>query len=164
MTVNKLLSKAMKLTKNQIFNKVENIARQVKEELRAKGYVVPIKEKDGTVNLDGVRVRKVKNTFYSVYDKHNRPVVENLNSMESAVVIANRLALGKDLDDSLVETDRKYGFQSFKLEVAKSRQEKAVKHSESWFYYDMRRQVAEEQTKKYKDVIQQSFKKLTSLR
>jgi hypothetical protein len=164
MTVSELLSKATKLNKNQIFNKVEKIARAVKEELRTKGYVVPVKEKDGSINLDGVRVRKVKNTFYSIFDKRNRPIVENLNSMESAIVIANKIALGREIDDKLIEVDRKYGFHSFKLEIATSRLEKAAKYSESWFYYDMRRQTAQEQTKKYKEVIQQSFKKLTSLR
>lgn len=154
----------MKLTKKQLFNKVEDIARQVKQELRNKGYVVPVKEKDGAINLDGVKVRKVKDTFYSVYDKGNRLAVENLNSLQSAILLANRLALGKDLDDNIIEADRKYGFQSFKLEVAESRLKTAEKHSERWFYYETRRQVAKAQTKKYFDVIQTSYKKLANLR
>jgi|CryBogDrversion2_5_1035270.scaffolds.fasta_scaffold20749_2 hypothetical protein len=154
----------MKLTKNQLFHKVEDIAKQVKEDLRKKGYVVPVKERDGAVNLDGVRVRKIKDTFYSIYDRHNRVVVENLNSLQTAIVLANRLALNKTLDDMLIEADRQFGFQSFKLEVAETRIKAVPLHSEKWFYYDMRRKTAKESTKKHLDIIQKSYKKLTDLR
>jgi len=154
----------MKLTKNQLFHKVEDIAKQVKEDLRKKGYVVPVKERNGTINLDGVRVCKVKETFYSIYDRYDRVVVENLNSLQTAIVLANRLALNKPLDDLLVEADRQFGFQSFKLEVAETRIKKVPLHSEKWFYYDMRRKTAQENTKKHLDVIQKSYKKLANLR
>lgn len=154
----------MKLTKNQIFNKVEDIARQVKNDLKKKGYVVPTKDRDGTINLDGVRVRKVQDTFYSIYDRHNRLVASNINSLQTAIVQANRLALNKGLDDVIMEADRQYGFQSFKLEIAESRIKKVPLHSEKWFYYDMRRKTAKDATKKHFDVIQKSYKKLTNLR
>lgn len=154
----------MKLNKKQLFNKVETIAKQVKEELKKEGLIVPVKERDGTINFDGVRVRKVKNTFYAVYDRKNRLLVDELNSVQTAVVLANRVATGRPLDDKLIEADRKYGFQSFKLEIAETRLKKVPLHSEAWFYYDMRRQTAKEHTKKYLEVIQLSYKKLANLR
>lgn len=154
----------MKLNKKQLFNKVENIAKQVKEELKNEGVIVPVKERDGSINFDGVRVRKLQDTFYAVYDRKNRLLVTELNSLQTAIVLANRAALGRPLDDNLIEADRKYGFQSFKLEIAETRLKKAPMHSESWFYYDMRRQHAKENTKKYLEVIQLSYKKLANLR
>lgn len=154
----------MKLTKKQLFHKVEDIAKQVKSDLRKKGYVIPIKERNGTINLDGVRVRKIKETFYSVYDRQDRAVIENLNSLQTAIVLANRLALNKSIDDLLVEADRQFGFQSFKLEVAETRIKTVPLHSEKWFYYDTRRKIAQDNTKKHLDVIQKSYKNLANLR
>lgn len=154
----------MKLTKKQLFNKVETIAKEVKKELRDQGYVVPVKERDGSINFDGVKVRKVKDTFYAVYDRKNRLLVKELNSLQSAIILANKVALGKPLDDAIIEADRKYGFQSFKLEIAESRLKKAPLHSEAWFYYDMRRQTAKEHVKQHLEVIQRSYKKLSNLR
>lgn len=154
----------MNLTKKQIFNKVEDIARQVKDDLRKQGCVVPVKERDGTINLDGVKVRKVQDTFFSIYDRKNRLIASNINSLQTAIVQANRIALNKELDDNLMEVDRQYGFQSFKLEVAESRIKKVPLHSEKWFYYDMRRKIAKDASKKHFEVIQKSYKKLTNLR
>lgn len=154
----------MKLNKKQLFNKVEKIAKQVKEELKKEGLIVPVKERDGSINFDGIRVRKIKDTFYAVYDRRNKLLVDELNSLQTAIVLANRVASGRQLDDNLIEADRKYGFQSFKLEIAETRLKKVPLHSEAWFYYDMRRQHAKECTKKYLEVIQLSYKKLANLR
>lgn len=148
----------------QIFNKVQQVAKSVKEELREQGYVIPIKEKDGTINFDGVRVKKVKNTFYTVYDKYNIPVVENLNLLQTAVVLANGIALGRLPDSKLIEADTQYGYQSFKLDVYTARVKKSVELTDRWLYYDTRMRAAQENSEKHKRVILNSFDKLRSIR
>jgi hypothetical protein len=151
-------------SKKQIFNRVQQVAKSVKEELREKGQVLPVKEKDGSINFDGVRVRKVKNTFYTIYDRYNIPVVENLNLLQTAVVLANGIALGRMPDDKLVEADKQYGYQSFKLDVYVSRLKKAVDLTDKWLYYDTRMRIAQENSEKHKRVILNSFDKLRSIR
>jgi hypothetical protein len=154
----------MNSTKNKIFNKVQEVAKSVKKELRDKGYIVPVKETDGSINFEGVRVRKIKDTFYTIYDIHNIPVVENLNLLQTAVVLANNISLGRWPDMKLIEADKQYGYQSFKLEVYKARRNKATEFTDTWLYYDTRQRIASENTEKYKKVITASFDKLSNIR
>ena len=151
-------------TNKKIFNKVQQVALSVKEELREKGHVIPIKEKDGSINFDGVHVRKVRNTFYTVYDRHNIPVVENLNLLQTAIVLANSIALGRYPDIKLIEADTQYGYQSFKLDVYNSRLKKSSELTDNWLYYDTRMRIAQENSEKHKRLILNSFDKLRNIR
>jgi hypothetical protein len=154
----------MKQTKKQIFSKVQQVASSVKKELRNQGYIIPVKEADGTINFDGVRVRKLKGTFYTVYDKYNSPVVENLNLLQTAIVLANNVALGRWPDIKLIEADKQYGYHSFKVDVYTARRNKAIDLTDSWLYYDTRHKIAQENSEKYKKVILNSFDKLSNIR
>lgn len=154
----------MKPTKKQIFSKVQQVASSVKKELREQGYIIPIKEADGSINFDGVHVRKLKDTFYTVYDKHNVPIIENLNLLQTAIVLANNVALGRWPDIKLIEADKQYGYHAFKLEVYTARRNKALELTDSWLYYDTRHKIAHENSEKYKKVILNSFDKLRNIR
>lgn len=154
----------MKSTKSQIFSKVQQVANSVKQNLRDKGYIIPVKEKDGSINFEGIHVRKIKNTFYSVYDKTEHPIIENLNLLETAVVLANNAALGRFLDMKIVEADKQYGYHSFKLDVFTARFNNAEKMTDTWVYYETRRNKASENTQKYKQIVYNSFNKLRNLR
>lgn len=148
----------------QIFNKVQQVAKSVKEELREQGYVIPIKEKDGSYNFDGVYVKKIKGTFYTVYDKYGMPVVENVNLLQTAMVLANSIALGRYPDIKLIEADRQYGYQSFKIDVYTARLKKAIELTDNWLYYDTRMRIAQANSENYKRTIMHSFDKLRNIR
>jgi len=153
----------MKLTKKQLFEKVETIAKKVKDDLKISGYVVPVRERDGSINFDGYRVKK-KDNFYTIYNKKNQPIHEQINLIQTAVLTANALALGRWPDDKILNEDKQYGYQEFKLEVYTTRINKAVKDSDDWVYYDTRRNIAKRRSIEHKNFVDKSYKKLTALR
>lgn len=153
----------MKTTKNQLFSQVEKIARKVKEDLKSKGYIVPVREKNGDINFEGVRVKKIGN-FFTIYNKSNSPIYERINLIQTAVLTANSVALGKFADLRLIEADRQYGYQQFENEIYTHRIDKSVPDSDDWVFYDTKRKIIQQRVSHHKKIIEQSYKKLTSLR
>lgn len=102
------------MTKNpqKIFEQVRDLADQVKHDLKKKGLVVPAKDSNGNVVVGDYRIIK-KDIFYYVYNKRNQAVTPPLNLAQTAIVIANKLALGYYVDDALVKIDRDYGYKAF---------------------------------------------------
>lgn len=97
---------------SNIYNKIQQLSFEVKEELRKKGIVAPKKNKDGSVSIGCYRIVK-SNTGYSVLDDRNDVVEEDLNLPQTAVLLANDLALGRFKDKRIVDSDRKYGYAVF---------------------------------------------------
>lgn len=117
----------MNLT-DQLFKKVENLAAGVRNDFRKKGIVLPITDNRGIVHLDNFSIIKTKNGSYSILNSIGDPVVENINLPQTAILVANKLALGKYVDDKLISLDKKYGYNIFEHaqfdKVAKAMQKK----------------------------------------
>ena len=150
---------------DKIFEKVKQLAHEVKQELRAKGIVVPVVNPDGSYCFDGFSVKKQTTGFYKVTDIKNRTLVDNLNLPQSAAIIANDLALGKIIDNSIINADAAYGYKLFDCEVYKRGAERARKKDvDKFVYYETRSQIAKAKKLEHKNTILQHFNKLRRLR
>jgi len=105
----------MPKVQKDLVERVNTIAEHVKDDLRKKGVIVPVKQKDGSVHFDDYIMVK-ESDGYHIYKKKLH-IAGPINLPQTAIVIANGLALGRLVDDKLIEQDRWYGFKLFDEEV-----------------------------------------------
>jgi len=107
----------MKITSDEIYLKIQQISIDVKEKLKHQGIVVPVKQRDGTIQIGAYRIKKDKSGFYSILDFRNEVIINRINLPQTAAIQANRLALGKYIDDDILQADTKYGHAYFDEEL-----------------------------------------------
>jgi len=107
----------MKQTPDDIYQKVKQLGLDVKEQLKRQGIIIPTKTPDGSIRVGYYTIKRNKTGFYSILDYSNEAVVEFINLPQTAALLANRLALGKYLDDELLDADRRYGHALFEEEL-----------------------------------------------
>jgi len=154
----------MKAADKELFNKVENVAKTVLGDLRTRGYVVPTKIDNNTIDFDGYRVGKdIENTYY-IANRRNDLTVRYINLPQTAALLANRLALGKGIDESLLNEDRTYGFRQFDMQRYRQSMKKNSKDIDQYTFFETRLKIAEAQAKNSKNRIFDAFEKLRRLR
>ena len=102
----------MKPINPAIYNQLQKISDEVKQQLARKGIAIPVKNEDGSISLGNYTVVK-RDSFYSILDYGNEVVVDKINLPQTAIILANNLALGKFLDYRIINTDRNYGYAEF---------------------------------------------------
>jgi hypothetical protein len=151
---------------DNLYFKVEKLAKGIREELRSKGFVVPTDNGDGTVTVDNYTIVKERSGFYAIKDRDNDTVVEHINLPQTAALLANGLALGKWVDDSLLRVDQRYGYSLFEELQSKRIIERSNKRKD----YDkldlmcVKMADAIERKNSAKATIFNSFEKLRRLR
>jgi hypothetical protein len=100
----------------KLFEDVKYLATKVRSDLKGRGFVVPAKNKDGSVVVGEYRIDKKEDGFYIA--KGPTAFLGPINLPESAIVLANNLALGKQLDHTLLENDKWFGFKRFDEEAS----------------------------------------------
>ena len=107
----------MKLSPNDVYSKIEQLSRDAKSKLLGQGVVVPIKGKDGTIKVGHYLIKRKKDGFYCILDFEKEIVIDGINLPQTAAVVANRLALGKYIEDAVVDADAGYGYALFDEEL-----------------------------------------------
>jgi hypothetical protein len=100
----------------KLFEDVKYLASKVKTDLKGKGFVVPAKSKDGSVLVGDYTITKRDDGFYVM--KSSKTIYGPINLAESAIVTANNLALGKQVDHNLLDNDKWFGYKKFDEEVS----------------------------------------------
>lgn len=154
----------MKIAEN-LFHKFRSLAYEVKEDLRSRGIVVPVSTHAG-VRLGNYTVVKSATGFYSVIDPRNRAVYEKINLPQTALLLANDLALGKWGSIGLIEVDKEYGFSDFEKTNYRRLSEIYTKQKnwEKFEAVDTKWRAAEKRAERSLQIIMQSFEKLFHLR
>jgi hypothetical protein len=116
----------MNQTPNDIYQKIKDLGKDVKERLKTRGIVVPSKTKEGLIRVGYYKIQKAKSGFYSILDYSNEVIVDNINLPQTAALLANKLALGKLLDDDLLRIDQRYGHALFEEELHSTLAEKSL--------------------------------------
>jgi hypothetical protein len=106
------LSIVAKNQTTQLYKKIEELSQGVKKDLRNKGLVIPTKQEDGSVKFSDYIVVKTDKT-YAITNIKGAVVIDEINLVQTAILLANNLALGKYLDTEIVALDRQYGFNNF---------------------------------------------------
>jgi hypothetical protein len=151
---------------NQLFKKVEQLAEGVKKDFQSKGLVIPVKEKDGSVKFNNYTIKRDQSGFYSIISSSNITIVTNINLPQSAIILANALALGRGTDDKIINYDKQYGFNSFEEEQYKRVAASLAKKKE-WDQMDtliIKQNIARQRAEHAKDTVLKSFEKFRRLR
>lgn len=154
----------MKEISEDLYQKILNTTREVQAELRKKGVVVPIKLPGGFVKIGDFTIVKNRAGWYNIVDAWGEILVKQINLPQTAAVLANGLALGKMLDNDLLEIDRRYGYASFEESIYN----RAIKSSSKKTIdcYDIsttKFNIAHIKKEQYKSEIVRSFNKLLKL-
>ena len=107
----------MKLLPNDVYSKIEQLSRDAKSKLLQQGVVVPIKGKDGVIKVGNYTIKRKKDGFYCIMDFEREIIIDRINLPQTAAVVANRLALGKYVEDEVVNADAGYGYALFDEEL-----------------------------------------------
>ena len=118
------------INESQVIEKLSAVSKSFKEQLKKKGVIVPVKTKKG-LNIDGYRVEKNKAGF-SIYNSFDIELYSNLYYIQTAVVIANCLALKKAVRPTLVQDDAKAGANEFDMELYQFRLKAALKQKDEF--------------------------------
>jgi hypothetical protein len=144
----------------ELFEQVKSLASKVKQDLRKQGIVIPVKNKDGSVTVGNYKIIK-KDVFYYIVDRWNEPITQGINLPQTAILVANKLALGRLMDDRLLKNDQYFGWKSFDQESytrsAKSRMKRNMGDAE---IYLNRADIAKREKNYYKSVIMSEYERL----
>jgi hypothetical protein len=150
---------------DQLYSKVKEIAQGVTSDLKIKGLVVPTRLPSGAIKFGGYSIIK-KNGLYSITTNSDIKIIERINLPQTAILVANSLALGKWIDDKLINTDQQYGFCSFEEDQYKHISETAAKQKD-WDKFDIlavKQSRAHIKAENAKKSIVISFEKLRRIR
>ena len=109
----------MKTIPEDLYSKIKKLSDQVRENLKTKGLVVPVQNANGTTTIGKFTITKDHAGCYNILDNWNDAVVTGINLSQTAIMIANKMALNHYKDDRLLETDRKYGYADFEENLYK---------------------------------------------
>ena len=150
---------------DQLYSKVKEIAQGVTADLKSKGLIVPTRSKSGAVRFGNYSIIKTHG-FYSIISSNDIKIVERINLPQTAILLANSLALGKWTDSKLLNADQQYGFRSFEEDQCKQILDNAAKKKD-WDKFDI---LSIKQTRAHlkaeyaKKSILSSFEKLRQIR
>ena len=154
----------MPIKETHLFEQFEKLAKNVKTDFKKKGLVVPTQHKDGTIQIGPYFIKKANDGYY-VTGKTGDAVVGPLNLAQTAIVVANDLALGRLPDATLLDNDTWYGYKAFAEERATTVAERARKDKDpdraDFSLY--KAAIASEQKLRYKKAIDSRFNKLYRL-
>jgi hypothetical protein len=154
----------MPITEKHLFEKFTKLANAVRQDFKRKGIVLPSQQKDGSIQIGTYNIKK-KDSAYYVRDRNNHIVVGPLNLAQTAVVVANDLALGRWPDHTLIDHDRWYGYKAFAeqaaLHIAESASKKQDVDRADFSLYKAAIAASEKLT--YKKNIDSRFNKLCKL-
>ena len=153
----------MKNLPNNLYNKIQQLSEEVRTELKRKGVVAPVKNTDGSISVGYYKIVKSEEG-YCILDSGNEPVVDRINLPQSAVLVANGLALGRYKDNNVIDNDRRYGYALFEEEL----HNKAVARSKkkTLEYYDVmstKAAIAKFKKEQYKKDLLNKYEKLIQL-
>jgi hypothetical protein len=148
---------------DKVYKHFETVARGIKQDLKNKGFVIPIKNRDGSISVDNYTIYKNKLGFYEIENAIGDTVVDYINLPQTAALLANNLALGKWVDDRILDLDRQYVYSLFKEQQAK----RIIDNRKDWDRVDiMQTKLSIHSQKKIsaKNSIMFSFEKLRNVR
>ena len=109
----------MKTLSKDIFDKIFHITEGVKNNLQKRGIAIPIEHSDGSISFGNFTVKRDADGFYNIADYSDTVVVKRINLPQTAILLANGLALGKFLDQALLKLDQQYGYTLFEESLCK---------------------------------------------
>ena len=90
----------------ELFKKFAAIGREVKDSFFRKGLVIPVQNDDGTISVGTYTIVKDTETgLFSVLDYSGEIKIDLINLPQTAILVANSLALGRFPDSDVIQLD-----------------------------------------------------------
>jgi hypothetical protein len=109
----------MKPHPDQLYKKINVLSQEIRKQFLKKGIVIPSQLRDGSIQIGRFSVRKELTGFFTILDTRGDVICDKINLAQTAILVANNLALGKLLDHKILENDRNYGYAMFEEMVQK---------------------------------------------
>lgn len=149
----------------QLYKKLVNLTRKTKTDLQVKGLAIPSKS-DDTVKIGNFFVVKHPDGYHCIHDQSNAVLFDQINLLQTAILIANSLAVGKKPELSIVEHDKRYGYNRFNVQNY-SRLAQSFSKKNDWDRYEsavIKKETSKEKAELSKNYIIKSFEKLQHFR
>lgn len=146
---------------SRIFNQIANIALRTKEEFREIGVVIPTTNERGRIKIGRYIIDK-NSKGYFIQNSYDEVVYSEINLPQTALLVANSLALGKVVNQNILNYDIQHGFSEFE-ELNYQRLSKNLMHKKDWERYQailIKQELAQERAEFAKKEIQRAFAKL----
>jgi hypothetical protein len=152
----------MKQLSNDVYSKIEQLSKDAKSKLLQQGIVVPIKGKDGIIKVGNYSIKRKKDGFYCIMDFEKEVIIDRINLPQTAAVVANRLALGKYVEDEIVNADTAYGYALFDEELHTKLAEKNIQSNllDRADVMFTKSKISKHKKEQYMKTVMRSFNKL----
>ena len=155
----------MKLKEN-LYKQVEDLALEIKADFRAKGVAIPSIQQDGSTRLGNYSIVKDHEGFYNIFNSQQHVIYSGINLPQTALLVANALALNHYVNCKLLDDDKQYGFSLFELKNFQRLCDSLIKQ-QAWDRYEalmIKKETAYKKAQLTKNNILRSFEKLRRLR
>jgi len=155
----------MKSIPTNLVHELSIIKQNVKRELKKKGMVPARTTKDGNVQVGNYVIEKDSNDLFLIKDIDGISLYEKINLAQSAIILANNLALGIKTTHDILFYDNYYGHYLFSEQHCKHLYDKSRARKD----YDQAEIVFEKLTtsrlkkKYYYNIITSGFDKLMKI-
>jgi hypothetical protein len=153
----------MKPIPDDLYVKLEQVSKTVRDSFRRRGIVIPVKTNNGSIAMGRYRIENKDDGFYAVLNQRDEIVVDKINLPQTAALIANDLELGRLVNDWLVETDKQYGYSLFEETLYAMRIKKSARDLASFEIALTKGTFFKKRREYYQNSIVQRFEKLRKL-
>jgi hypothetical protein len=151
---------------HQLYKKIIDLAYEVKENFRERGYVLPSSDSQGRIRIGNYFISRENTGFYTVSDTRNNILYKQINLPQTAALVANSLALRSAEETKFLEYDRDYGYYAFENDNYQRLSQVYLKNRD-WARYEAletKQESAQEKAEQAKHMILAYFEKLCRLR
>jgi hypothetical protein len=143
-----------------LYKKISLVSSEVRKTLRKKGLVIPVKNKNGSISIGQFTIVKDLDG-YVILDFDDEVLIQRINLPQTAIVVANKLALGHYRDAKLLALDQQYGYCDFQEELYKKSMPRT--DFERYGIYMTKYELVKHKKQQFKQEIAHSFEKLIKL-
>jgi len=152
------------ITAEELYKKFTKVTAEVREDFRRRGLIVPVSNTDGSIGIGPYRIVKGDDNLYSVVDSKNRVEIDGINLPQTAIIMANDLALRKFLDRSIIKRDQEYGYALFKEQLYRRALQRSKNQPiERFDLIAAKNLINREKKERCRRDIEHSFEKLTKI-
>lgn len=140
-----------------LYNKLAQVSKEVKNTLRKKGLTVPTYNEDGSITMGSYVIIKVRDGTFKIVSKDTEVLAENINLPQTAIMVANRLAITRNIDSEMLILDKLYGGAFFEESLTKRAltKNRGVDH---WDLMTTKNNIAKARKLFYKNQIVNSYR------
>jgi hypothetical protein len=118
------------MDESKVTNLLHTLKSNVKDNLRKHGIVPPIKTKRG-IKIDQYEIVKNQDGW-TIFNQWGEAEHQFLNYLQTAILVANNLALRKYENKQVLEDDRAAGSSEFDTKLFEYRYKKSVKNNDDF--------------------------------